>query len=326
MARSPWAMLGAIVLALIMVGSALAVLSSPLVSNSASNPASPLKATAAVSSPSPSAASSLSAGKTLGINSALAASVKAGQERNHPPVAVIPRPSIPLTSIEAPPLSSTHGVVTPLYATSPAPMGVAYYGDSNTTGTTQATTSTPRAWRVPGRRRPRWDPGQLLGRQQHREPGRGLRGPAERGPHQCHTARTNGLCDRQQRTHGMPIGRRICSPARAMSARTSSGCRPTSSTQFRPTCCRSGTRSGTSPTRRRTSRARERRPWKGSGPCRTRSSTRSRQWLRVLRYDPYPFTLGAVHQHHSGSLPRGRLGRQGWRSLVRYPQHHRAEQ
>ncbi|MGC2035591.1 MAG: thermopsin family protease, partial [Thermoplasmata archaeon] len=132
-------MLGAIVLALIMVGSALAVLSSPLVSNSPSNPASPVKATAAVSSPSPSAASSLPAGKTLGINSALAASVKAGQERitvsGGNPAAIHP-PNLH----QAPPLSSTHGVVTPLYATSPAPMGVAYYGESNTTGTTQATT------------------------------------------------------------------------------------------------------------------------------------------------------------------------------------------
>jgi hypothetical protein len=41
---------------------------------------------------------------------------------------------------QAPPLSETHGVVTPLYYVAPAPMGVAYYGLSNTTGTIQGTT------------------------------------------------------------------------------------------------------------------------------------------------------------------------------------------
>jgi Thermopsin len=41
---------------------------------------------------------------------------------------------------QAPPLSQTHGLVTPLYSIAPAPMGVAYYGLSDTTGTLQGTT------------------------------------------------------------------------------------------------------------------------------------------------------------------------------------------
>jgi hypothetical protein len=41
---------------------------------------------------------------------------------------------------QAPPLKDTHNLVTPLYNAAPAPMGVAYYGLSNTTGTIQGTT------------------------------------------------------------------------------------------------------------------------------------------------------------------------------------------
>ncbi|HYA10088.1 MAG TPA: thermopsin family protease [Thermoplasmata archaeon] len=41
---------------------------------------------------------------------------------------------------QAPPLAKTHGHVVPLYAAAPAPMGVAYYGLNNTTGTVQNTT------------------------------------------------------------------------------------------------------------------------------------------------------------------------------------------
>ena len=90
------------------------------------------------SAPAPAAAPAPSA-KTLGINEVLAASVKAKEQailaaggnlsNFHPP-----------NLHQAPPLKETGGVVTPLYDVAPAPMGVAYYGLNNTTGTIQATT------------------------------------------------------------------------------------------------------------------------------------------------------------------------------------------
>ena len=110
------------------------------------NPSSPVSVTPAPSpsnspNPAPSASppsASPSGARALGINSVLANSVKAKEQTIladggslagfHPP-----------NLHQAPALSQTHGVVTPLYSVAPAPMGVAYYGLSNTTGTVQGT-------------------------------------------------------------------------------------------------------------------------------------------------------------------------------------------
>ncbi len=84
------------------------------------------------------ASSSLPGGKVLGINQVLASSVQAKEQAIlaaggslagfHPP-----------NLHQAPPLTETQNVVTPLYDVAPAPLGVAYYGLSNTTGTIQGT-------------------------------------------------------------------------------------------------------------------------------------------------------------------------------------------
>ncbi|MGP8131974.1 MAG: thermopsin family protease [Thermoplasmata archaeon] len=76
--------------------------------------------------------------KVLGTNNVLAASVQAKEQallasggslaNFHPP-----------NLHQAPPLKDTNGLVTPLYYVAPAPMGVAYYGLNNTTGTIQGT-------------------------------------------------------------------------------------------------------------------------------------------------------------------------------------------
>jgi hypothetical protein len=108
-------------------------------------PSTPGSAAAGTASPAlPSASSSpasapASDGKNLGINTVLAASVAAKEKailasggslsNFHPP-----------NLHQAPPLQDTNGLVTPLYDVAPAPMGVAYYGLNNTTGTIQGTT------------------------------------------------------------------------------------------------------------------------------------------------------------------------------------------
>ncbi len=84
--------------------------------------------------------SAVPAGKALGTNEVLAASVQAAEQRilasggnlsnYHPP-----------NLHQAPPLSQTHDLVTPLYSVAPAPIGEAYYGLSNTTGTIQGTST-----------------------------------------------------------------------------------------------------------------------------------------------------------------------------------------
>ncbi len=84
------------------------------------------------------AVSSVPSAKVLGTNNVLAASVQAKEQallasggslaNFHPP-----------NLHQAPPLKDTNGLVTPLYYVAPAPMGVAYYGLNNTTGTIQGT-------------------------------------------------------------------------------------------------------------------------------------------------------------------------------------------
>ena len=91
---------------------------------------------AAESSTAPTATTSTS---PLGTNSGLATTVASdessltaagrGLSSFHPP-----------NLHQAPPLASTGGVVTPLYNIAPAPMGVGYYGLSNTTGQIESTT------------------------------------------------------------------------------------------------------------------------------------------------------------------------------------------
>lgn len=96
-------------------------------------------AAAAAASPAAASASSSSgvpSGKVLGINSALASAVSA-DEQNFVANGGNPQAFHPPNLHQAPPLSETHGVVTPLYSVAPAPLGVAYYGISNTTGTLQ---------------------------------------------------------------------------------------------------------------------------------------------------------------------------------------------
>ncbi len=102
-----------------------------------STPSSPATTTAPVTS-TPSSSVSSTSGDGLTINKVLAAAVEAKEKALlaaggnlsdfHPP-----------NLHEGLPPSETNGVVTPLYAVAPAPLGVAYYGESNTTGTIQAT-------------------------------------------------------------------------------------------------------------------------------------------------------------------------------------------
>ncbi|MGC2289248.1 MAG: thermopsin family protease [Thermoplasmata archaeon] len=136
MARSTWSLIAPIVLVSVLVLSAMVVLAAPL---NVATPAGPQTGAQTTSS---SGASTLPgstpAGRALGTNSVLAAAVEAKEQTIladggnlstfHPP-----------NLHQAPPLTQTHGVVIPLYSVAPAPMGVAYYGLSNTTGTTQGT-------------------------------------------------------------------------------------------------------------------------------------------------------------------------------------------
>src|SRR5580658_592227 len=145
MARSTLTLILALALASVMILSAGSVLATP---TSSANPSTPpsltiSKTPAAPSAPSPSSISSPSsvmpAGKVFGINTVLANSVEQKEQALlssggslagfHPP-----------NLHQAPPLKDTHNLVTPLYNAAPAPMGVAYYGLSNTTGTIQGTT------------------------------------------------------------------------------------------------------------------------------------------------------------------------------------------
>ncbi len=135
----------AILAALVMVATALSAISQGVASSTVSAPAVTITSSpsSAVSSgaPTTSAPSSPvvgSDGQVLTINKALAAAVDRTEQtivasggslaNYHPP-----------NLNEGLPPAKTHGVVTPLYIAAPAPMGEAYYGLSNTTGTIQGT-------------------------------------------------------------------------------------------------------------------------------------------------------------------------------------------
>jgi hypothetical protein len=138
MTRGPFAMFGAVGLALIMVASGLAVASSPPGAAETTEGASAAASAATAASPTQSPAGA--GGGGFATNAHLASTV-ADDERAlethggngstlHPP-----------NLHEARSLRSTGGNVAPLYDIAPAPMGVAYYGLSNTTGTIRNTTA-----------------------------------------------------------------------------------------------------------------------------------------------------------------------------------------
>jgi Thermopsin len=126
----------AVALVLVMAFSALSALGI-VATPSAVTPASTAVVTPSAAS-APAAVSSEASAHALGINKVLANAVAAkeatiladgGNLANfHPP-----------NLHQAPPLKSTEGAVIPLYSIAPAPLGQAYYGESNTTGTIQPT-------------------------------------------------------------------------------------------------------------------------------------------------------------------------------------------
>jgi len=124
-------------LALIMVGSAFAS-----ASPSAGGSVTPARlsttgiAPPAAASPAPAAAPSV---RTFETNSNLASTVSL-DEKSVPASGRDPSLLHPPNLHEAPPLTATGGSVTPLYDIAPAPMGVGYFGLSNTTGTIQNAT------------------------------------------------------------------------------------------------------------------------------------------------------------------------------------------
>ncbi|MCI4343947.1 MAG: thermopsin family protease, partial [Thermoplasmata archaeon] len=136
MAPSKWRLVVPVALVSILVLSSLVVLATPIPASTPSGPVTISNSVSAVNSPASSAAPSNAKG--FGINSVLAAAVKEKE-------ATLLANNFNLTNFhppnlhQAPPLRSTHGVVTPLYSVAPAPLGVAYYGLSNTTGSIQAT-------------------------------------------------------------------------------------------------------------------------------------------------------------------------------------------
>jgi thermopsin len=137
MTSSRWVVLGAVVLALIMLGSASAVQSSPtatteLVKPLGSTASSPVVAPAA-------SAPAASSPRTFGTNANLAATV-AADEKSLAASGRNPTSIHPPNLHQAPSLASTGGSITPLYSIAPAPMGAGYFGLRNTTGTIQATT------------------------------------------------------------------------------------------------------------------------------------------------------------------------------------------
>src|SRR5271170_4170053 len=88
----------------------------------------------------PTNASASSSGTTgFGINAKLAGTV-AADERALQAGGRNPTALHPPNLHQAPSLAATHGTVIPLYYQAPAPMGVGYFGLSNTTGTVRATT------------------------------------------------------------------------------------------------------------------------------------------------------------------------------------------
>jgi hypothetical protein len=125
--------LGAVLFARVMVGSVFAGISSSPIPF-----ASPAASTATFAAPSaaaPSAPSVIPFGTNVGLVGTVAADQQAFAASGRNPALLHP-PNLH----QAPPLRSTGGVVTSLYSVGPAPMGVAYDGLKNTTGTMQATT------------------------------------------------------------------------------------------------------------------------------------------------------------------------------------------
>ncbi|MGC2035022.1 MAG: thermopsin family protease [Thermoplasmata archaeon] len=129
-----------------MIGSALAVLSTPLVSNSTpSSPAAPTGTTSAVTPVSPPAATAAPAGGAvykgaLGTNAQLANVVKNDEATIQAEGGDLGM-FLPPNLHEAPPIQSTDNHIVPLYNIAPAPMGVSDFGLINTTGTTTASTT-----------------------------------------------------------------------------------------------------------------------------------------------------------------------------------------
>ncbi|MGC2288371.1 MAG: thermopsin family protease [Thermoplasmata archaeon] len=137
MARSTLALVGAIVLALIMLGSAAAASASPVAAPYRLAPTgapsiSAATASATESSPGPST-------EVFGTNDQLATTV-AADEKSMNSSGRDPSSIHPPNLHQAPSLESTGGSITPLYDIAPAPMGVSYFGLSNTTGTIRHTT------------------------------------------------------------------------------------------------------------------------------------------------------------------------------------------
>jgi thermopsin len=135
--RSSLAVIGAIALMAIMLGSTLAGITPPTLpaapTTSSSSPVSPPAAPLSKVAPASGKAATFGTDSSLGAT--VAADEKLLQENGRSPSAIHP-PNLH----EAPPLSSTGGHVTPLYSVAPAPMGVGYYGLNNTTGSIQDTT------------------------------------------------------------------------------------------------------------------------------------------------------------------------------------------
>src|SRR5271170_2841161 len=116
MARSTLVMIGAIVLAVIMLGSAVAAASTPAVTSNVSQPTAATESIAtqplsAVSAAAPAASS-------FGTNSKLAETV-ASDEKSFLASGRNPSSIHPPNLHQAPPLKSTGGSVTPLYSIAP---------------------------------------------------------------------------------------------------------------------------------------------------------------------------------------------------------------
>jgi thermopsin len=131
---------GVLLVVVLMLGSALASANAAGISTVSGSPVSVASATEAGSSPSAGAVASPEPNSvTFGTNARLASTV-ANDERtlaaNGRSASAIHPPNLH----QAPSLSSTGGVVTPLYDIAPAPMGEGYFGLSNTSGRTVSTT------------------------------------------------------------------------------------------------------------------------------------------------------------------------------------------
>ena len=126
-----------VTLVVLLLGSSLAG-AAPATAPIASAPI-PSPASSSLSAATPSSASSNPNSSSFGTDARLAGTV-ASDERSMAADGRSASGLHPPNLHQAPSLSSTGGHVTPLYSIAPAPMGVGYYGLSNTTGRTVATT------------------------------------------------------------------------------------------------------------------------------------------------------------------------------------------